>query len=93
VDTVKSALVAPAAIVTLAGTEATLELDVSVTAAPPSGAAEVKVTVPVEGLPPITLDGFRRTEEMCSHVIGPVELQVAPPSVLLNTSPPLDVPA
>ena len=55
-------LVAPAGTVTLPGTEATDELLlVSVTTAPPAGAEPDSVTVPVEGFPPTTLDGFTDT--------------------------------
>ena len=64
VVTVKVALVAPASTVTLAGTVATAVLLLErVTTAPPLGAAALRVTVPVEGLPPKTLVGFRVTEE------------------------------
>jgi len=57
--TVKVVLDAPAAMVTLAGTVATaVLLLLSDTTAPPAGAAEVKVRVPVEGLPPVTLVGL-----------------------------------
>jgi hypothetical protein len=64
VVTVKGADAAPAGTVTLAGTVAddVLELD-SVTAAPPAGAAPVRVAVPVEGLPPTTVTGLRVREE------------------------------
>ena len=64
VVTVKVALVAPEATVTLAGTVATavLLLD-SVTTAPPLGAAPLRVTVPCEELPPVTLVGFSVSED------------------------------
>jgi hypothetical protein len=64
VVTGKVALVAPADTVTLAGTVATAMLLLeSVTAAPPEGAAALRVTVPVEALPPTTLVGLSDTAE------------------------------
>lgn len=82
----KSALVAPAGTTTLAGTVATAGLLlVRMIAAPPAGAAALRVTVPVEELGPMTLAGFRLQDEICSHAIGPVGFQLAPPSMLLNT--------
>lgn len=59
VVTVKFALVAPAGTVTLAGTAVAPESSESDTTAPPPGAAPVRVTVPVEALPPVTLPGLR----------------------------------
>ena len=58
------ALVAPLATATLVGTVAAagLLLD-SVTTAPPDGAALDNVTVPVAGLPPVTLAGLRESAE------------------------------
>ena len=58
--TVNPAVVLPAATVTLGATVATpvLLLD-NVTAVPPEGALAVRVTVPLELLPPVTLAGFR----------------------------------
>lgn len=61
VVTVKLALLLPAGTVTLAGTVTADELSESDITAPPVGAAALKVTVPVEELPPITLDGLRET--------------------------------
>lgn len=62
VDTVKVTDVAFPGTVTLAGTlaAAVLLLD-SVTRAPAAGAGPVKVTVPVEEVPPITETGFKLT--------------------------------
>src|SRR5438552_526890 len=59
VVTVNVAVVEPAATVTLPGTEATdgVSLD-RVTPAPPVGAGPLSVTVPVDGLTPVTLVGF-----------------------------------
>jgi hypothetical protein len=61
--TVKDALVAPAGTVTLEGTLAAPLLLESVTIAPPAGAGPVSVTVPVEGVPPMTLAGFSVSDE------------------------------
>src|SRR5215208_3544043 len=59
VETAKEALEAPAATVTVGGTEATDELLlVSVTTAPPGGAAPPSLTVPVDVCPPTTPNGF-----------------------------------
>ena len=61
--TMKVAVVAFAATVTLAGTcvAAVLLLD-KVTTAPPAGAGPFKLTVPVEEFPPTTEVGLRLTE-------------------------------
>jgi hypothetical protein len=62
--TAKFALVFPAGTVTLDGTVATEVLLLeSVTTAPPEGAAAVRVTVPVELFPPLTMVGLRVSEE------------------------------
>jgi hypothetical protein len=58
VFTEKVALVAPAATVTLDGTVAEPLLLERFTTAPPVGAAPLRVTVPVEGDPPVTLPGL-----------------------------------
>jgi len=60
--TVNVALVAPAATATLEGTRAAPLLLESATVAPPAGAAPLSVTVPVEELPPVTLEGFSPSE-------------------------------
>ena len=63
VVTANVALPAPPATVTPAGTVAAevLSLDKDTTA-PPPGAGPLSVTVPVEELPPTTLDGFTPSE-------------------------------
>ena len=63
VVTVKVAVVAPAATVTLAGTVAAALLLDKVTDSPPVGAALPKVTVPVDEVPPVTEVGFIVTDE------------------------------
>ena len=76
--TVKFAEVAPAGTVTLPGTVATevLLLD-SVTTAPPLGAAPLRVTVPVELLPPLTLVGLRLREERLTEELEGLTVSVA----------------
>src|SRR5437016_2232860 len=83
VFTVKLALVAPAGMVTLEGTEAKpgllLERETTV---PPAGAGPLSVTVPVEDCtPPITLDGFSVNEERvtCGGVTVSEPVLFAPP--------------
>jgi hypothetical protein len=61
--TVKDAPVAPAGTVTLGGTPAAPLLLESVMIAPPVGDGPVNVTVPVEDVPPITLEGFSVSDE------------------------------
>jgi hypothetical protein len=64
VDTVKVALVAPAATVTLVGTVATAVLLLaSATIAPPADADALKVTVSLEVLPAVTLVGLRLSDK------------------------------
>ena len=70
VVTVKLVLLDPADTVTLLGKLA-LELSLlKLTTVPPEGAAELRVTVPVELLPPVTLVGFRLTEERVTDPPG-----------------------
>src|SRR5439155_18089933 len=57
------ALVAPAAMVTFAGTVAAALLLVSVTPSPPAGAADVNVTVACADVPPGTLAGLTETAD------------------------------
>src|SRR5436309_6763353 len=77
--TVKVALVLPAGTVTLTGTVAApvLLLD-KLTTAPPLGAGALSVTVPVEELPPVTLDGLRLREESVGGVTAREAVGVAP---------------
>ena len=71
VVTVNVAVVDPAATVTLAGTcAAVVLLLVNPTVAPPVGAAALNVTVPVDELPPVTLVGFRETEDKDTVAAG-----------------------
>ncbi len=63
VVTVKVAVVAPARTVTEVGTVASeVLLEVRLTTLPPVGAATLRVTVPVEVVPPRTVVGLRLTE-------------------------------
>jgi hypothetical protein len=63
VATVKLALVCPAPTVTFAGTVAAALLLDNVTIVPPLGAAAVRVTVPVELAPPLTVLGLSVSAE------------------------------
>jgi hypothetical protein len=56
----------PAGTLTLAGTIADELLLDSPTRIPPVGAGLFKVTVPVDGLPPVTAAGFRDTDDNAS---------------------------
>jgi hypothetical protein len=61
--TVNVAVVAPAATVTLAGTvAAAVLLLASATTAPPVGAAPLRLTVPVDEVPPVTEVGLKLNE-------------------------------
>ena len=61
---VKEAVVCPALTVTVAGTRATEGLSlVSETTAPPLGAGPLRVTVPVDVLPPTTVVGLSVSED------------------------------
>ena len=68
--TVNVAEVAPAATITLAGTVAADALLESVTTPPPLGAAPLSITVPVDGVPPLTVAGLTATEDSAAAVAG-----------------------
>jgi len=70
VEIVNVRLVEPAATVTLAGTVAAALLLDSVTSAPPLGAADVRVTVPVDALPPTSVDGLAPTDDNAGDVVA-----------------------
>ncbi len=78
--TVKVAVVAFAATVTLEGTvAAAVLLLLRVTTAPPLGAGPLKVTVPVDELPPVTVSGLRLTElGTAAATVNPVLCVVLP---------------
>ena len=69
----------PAATVTLDGTVATVVLLLeSWMVIPVGGAVPLRVTVPVDGLPPTTFDGFNFNEESVGSVIVNVAVFVTP---------------
>jgi len=92
--TVKLAVVAPAATVTLAGTRAAAVLLLeSATTAPPEGAAPLNVTVPVDDcVPPVTLVGFRVNEDsvtgggVAGFTVSVAVLVVPPNAALIVTA-------
>jgi hypothetical protein len=89
--TEKVALVAPAGIVTCAGTvAAAVLLLVTATLAPPDGAADVSVTVAVDEPPPETVEGFRPTDATDGPVGNGFTVRVAvfvtpPPDAVIVT--------
>lgn len=74
----KVAVVAPAATVTDAGTVAEALFDARVTTWPPAGAGPASLTVPVEGLPPMTAVGARVTVPAPAVVIARVAVLLPP---------------
>jgi hypothetical protein len=85
--TVNVAEVAPAAIVTEAGTvAAAVLLLVSAMRAPPAGAAEPSLTVPVLLAPPATVIGFNVTELRAEFTVS-VAIREAPRYVAVMLTP------
>ena len=75
----KVAVAAPAATVTLDGTVATVVLLLeSWMVIPAGGAVPLRVTVPVDALPPVTFDGFNFNEDNIGCVIVNVAVFVTP---------------
>jgi hypothetical protein len=81
VVTVNVAEVLPAATVTVAGTVALVELEARDTAAPPVAAGPLRVTVPVEDVPPVTLLGLTATLESVGVLIVSVAVLLTPATV------------
>jgi hypothetical protein len=77
VVTVNVSLVCPAGTVTLAGTVAAVALLESETTEPPSAAAPLRVTVPVEELPPATLVGLRLSDDNVGAAPGGFTVRTA----------------
>lgn len=78
--------VAPAGTVTVAGTVALAELEVSLTTSPPVGAAELRFTVPVEGDPPTTAVGLSVTDVTIGAFTVTVVVAVVPTPVAVTTT-------
>ena len=77
VETVNVAEVAPAEIVTDGGTEAAVELEWSVTTAPPAGAGPLSVTVPRAVEPAVTDAGETETAVSAEVVVAGRTVSVA----------------
>jgi hypothetical protein len=81
----------PTGTVTLAGTETAASPLDSVTSAPPEGATLVKVTVPVEEVGPVTLDGEKASEEIVAagaEIVRFAEAVTPQLFALITTVPP-----
>src|SRR5262249_39095346 len=76
VATAKGTDVPPAGTITLAGTVTCGELALSGTVAPVGGAASVRVTVPLAGLPPTKLAGITATASGCGGVTASMQRTV-----------------
>ena len=77
VGMVKLAVAEPPGTVTLAGTLVALELSESDTITPPLGAAALKVTVPVDELPPTRSVGFTDSAESVADGGGGFTVSIA----------------
>ena len=86
-------VVAPAAIFIVLLTVAAGELELKLTTMPPVGAAALRVTVPVAGVPPMTLVGLMVKELTVIGLIVNVALTLAPSAVAVIVAEPpgLDV--
>ena len=82
VVTVNVAVVDPDDTVTLAGVVAEVLLSESVTTMPPLGAGPLKVTVPVELVPPRTVVGFMATED---RLTATADVKFSPVTLALFT--------
>ena len=69
VDAVKVAVLEPAATITKPGTETEFKLLWRFTVIPPVPAGPLKVTVPVEEVPPVTDVGFKEMETSVAGVM------------------------
>src|SRR5215475_2396366 len=79
VETLNGAVVLPAETVTVDGTVATVVLELfKVTTVPPGGAGPFKVTVADDGLPPVTVVGFRTSESTAGALTVSVSVLVTP---------------
>lgn len=78
VVTAKVAVVAPPGTVTLAGSDATELLSDNVTTVPAEGAGPFRVTVPVEEVPPVTVDGLRVTDVRAGRLTVKLAFLVVP---------------
>jgi len=86
VDTLKVAFDAPAATVTLAGTDAAARLDDNVTTRPPFGAGPDSVTVPVADAPPRTDVGETETADATGAMTDKVTDLFTVPRVAVNAT-------
>ena len=84
--TAKVAVVEPAATVTVAGTVAAALPLVSVTVVPPGPAAPLRVTVPVEELPPVTVVGAKDKDRTVAGLTVKVAVRETVPRVAVTVA-------